>query len=146
MSQFDGTDRSKSLDPTQVHQEAHKLETIADNFLSGNNEAGAFEAWQKEMTEISKHGMDSIKAVFKQIQSDSEGVNPLLPHVTITDYGNGVGLLVFPSVLNTMFGLNYRDIGSGVGPDHVFSSADAGRNIIVGQHKMEAFTSKKIEP
>ena len=129
----------KPLNQAQVQQEAHKLETIADNFLGGHNEEAAFDAWQKEVRDICAHGTDSVKAVFQQMQGDCKGLNPLLPHIDVVQDGKTLQIEVTSSVLNGVFGLNYRDIGSVVDQYTVYSGADAGRNLIVGQRHLTAY-------
>lgn len=70
-----GSDSTQPLNPTQITQEAQRLEGIANQYMttSGSDEANAFQSWQSEMTALTQHGMGSVAKVFQQINKDEKG-------------------------------------------------------------------------
>jgi hypothetical protein len=133
----------KPLSQSEVRDEAEKLESLAGQFLSGKDESAAFAAWHHEFIEIARHGMDSVKSVYKQMESDTSAPNPFLPGVHVSEHGENQQIEVRPSVVAGTLGVNYRNIGSIVSPEDVSSAAIAGRNVVVGQHELFESTPKR---
>lgn len=127
--------------PSIIVSDAHKLEKIADKFLSGDDEAGSFQAWHSELQEIAKHGPGFVSQVFKQMKSDCAGLNPLLPHVLLSESSRDQAIVVTPSLPNILGGLNFRSLSTSVDNVRVMSVAHAGRNSLVGHHTLAAYSS-----
>jgi hypothetical protein len=130
------TPKSKPLNPSEVKSEAQKLEGSASKFLSGKDDVEAFKAFHDNVVELQSHGLDSVKQVFKQMQDDSKGLNPLLPNVSFTETndaasGHKLELSEFPSTASQL-ALNQRHLDTEVSAQEINSYGKMGKD---GDHK-----------
>ena len=101
--------KAKPLSPSEIKDEAHKLEKSASGALSQPDSVDALKAFHKDVADLQSHGLDSVKQVFQQMQDDSKGWNPLLPNVSLTDETNAehtrqVSLIETPSMAHVLAG------------------------------------------
>lgn len=116
-------DKAPPYSQKEVKEEAQKLEKIAGDFVSGKNQQDAFDAWHKELQEISRHGLSSTEEVFKQVAADKQAHSRHGRDSVKTDFDGGHALLSLqPSSIGRLLG-NTQHIGAIVDGDTVLSSA-----------------------
>ena len=114
-------DKAPPLTEKEVKEEAKNLEEIAAEFAGGNQQK-AFDAWHKELREISQHGVASAKEVFKQVETDKKTLAPSLEEVYRDELGGHAQLVVQPSTAGR-FLRRTQYIGSIVDEETIFSTA-----------------------